>query len=104
MSINDSENGAASQVGEPFPLSTLRHSVAHLMASAVGRLYPGVQYGIGPSIDHGFYYDFEFPEIDRLEWFDLATARVKLLTGQRPLVDQLQEAVGPAAPPASRSR
>ena len=57
-----SDNGAASQVGEPFPLSTLRHSVAHLMASAVGKLYPGVQYGIGPSIEHGFYYDFEFPE------------------------------------------
>ena len=46
----------------------------------------------------------EFPEIDRLQWFDLATARVKLLTGQRPLVDRLQEAVGPSAPPASRSR
>ena len=57
-----SDNGAAPQVGEPFPLSTLRHSVAHLMASAVGKLYPGVQFGIGPSIEHGFYYDFEFPE------------------------------------------
>lgn len=52
----------ASQVAEPFPLSTLRHSVAHLMASAVGKLYPGVQYGFGPSIEHGFYYDFDLPE------------------------------------------
>ena len=47
------------QVEEPFPLSTLRHSVAHLMASAVGKLFPGAKYGFGPSIDHGFYYDFE---------------------------------------------
>ena len=52
----------ASQVGEPFPLSTLRHSVSHLMASAVARLHPGVQMGFGPSIEHGFYYDFELKE------------------------------------------
>ena len=52
----------ASQVAGPFPLSTLRHSVAHLMASAVQRLYPDVQFGFGPSIDHGFYYDFDLEE------------------------------------------
>jgi len=50
------------QVEGPFPLATLRHSVAHLMASAVGKLFPGVQYGFGPSIEHGFYYDFDLPE------------------------------------------
>ena len=52
----------APQVEGPFPLETLRHSVAHLMASAVGELYPGVKYGFGPSIEHGFYYDFDLPE------------------------------------------
>ncbi len=52
----------APQVGEPFPLSTLRHSVSHLMASAVAKLYPGVQMGFGPAIDHGFYYDFDLKE------------------------------------------
>ena len=57
-----SENQAASQVEAPFPLSTLRHSVAHLMASAVGELFPGVQYGFGPSIEHGSYYDFDVEE------------------------------------------
>src|SRR5262249_6877778 len=53
---------AAPQVVEPFPLSTLRHSVSHLMASAVAKLYPGVQFGFGPAIEHGFYYDFDLPE------------------------------------------
>ncbi|MFT5478022.1 MAG: threonyl-tRNA synthetase [Planctomycetota bacterium] len=57
-----SEIQAASQVEAPFPLSTLRHSIAHLMASAVGKLYPGVQYGFGPKIEHGFYYDFDVEE------------------------------------------
>lgn len=40
----------------------LRHSVSHIMADAVKKLYPGVKLGIGPSIEDGFYYDFEFPE------------------------------------------
>jgi len=53
---------AGEAVDGPFPLSTLRHSVAHLMASAVGKLFPGVQYGFGPSIEHGFYYDFDLEE------------------------------------------
>ena len=64
-----SNESAASQVGEPFPLSTLRHSVSHLMASAVQRLYPGVSFGFGPSIEHGFYYDFDLPT--KLEEKDL---------------------------------
>ncbi|MEM1081264.1 MAG: threonine--tRNA ligase [Pseudomonadota bacterium] len=39
-------------------LQVIRHSTAHLMAQAVQRLYPGTQVTIGPTIDHGFYYDF----------------------------------------------
>ncbi|WP_080146134.1 threonine--tRNA ligase [Marinilactibacillus piezotolerans] len=38
-------------------LGILRHSTAHLMAQAVKRLYPDVKFGVGPSIDTGFYYD-----------------------------------------------
>ncbi|OHB02198.1 MAG: hypothetical protein A3F53_01200 [Candidatus Zambryskibacteria bacterium RIFCSPHIGHO2_12_FULL_48_10] len=38
-----------------------RHSLAHLLAAAVLELYPGTKNTIGPSIDNGFYYDFEFP-------------------------------------------
>src|SRR5215210_2724331 len=43
-------------------LAVLRHSAAHLLAEAVRRLYPGVKIAIGPPIENGFYYDFEFPE------------------------------------------
>jgi len=43
-------------------LYVLRHSSAHLLAEAVRRLYPGVKVAIGPPIEQGFYYDFEFPE------------------------------------------
>ena len=37
-----------------------RHTAAHILAQAVKRLYPGTKCAIGPSIDNGFYYDFEF--------------------------------------------
>ncbi len=43
-------------------LYVLRHSSAHLLAEAVRRLFPGVKIAIGPPIENGFYYDFEFPE------------------------------------------
>src|ERR687888_2172888 len=47
---------------DPDALSVLRHSSAHLLAEAVRRLYPDVKIAIGPPIENGFYYDFEFPE------------------------------------------
>ena len=47
---------------DPDALYVLRHSSAHLLAEAVRRLYPGVKIAIGPPIEQGFYYDFEFPE------------------------------------------
>src|ERR1035437_9434634 len=43
-------------------LTVLRHSAAHLLAEAVRRLYPGVKVAIGPAIENGFYYDFDFPQ------------------------------------------
>ena len=46
---------------DPDALAVLRHSAAHLLAEAVRRLHPGVKVAIGPPIDNGFYYDFEFP-------------------------------------------
>lgn len=42
-------------------LKTLRHSCAHVMAQAVQALWPGTKLGIGPSIEDGFYYDFDTP-------------------------------------------
>src|SRR4051812_7446830 len=41
------------------PLSRMRHSASHVMADAVKRLQPGAKVAIGPSIETGFYYDFD---------------------------------------------
>jgi threonyl-tRNA synthetase len=43
-------------------LDLLRHDTAHVLAEAVLELYPGTQVTIGPPIDDGFYYDFDFPD------------------------------------------
>ena len=41
-------------------LSIMRHSCAHVLAAAVQKLYPKTKFAIGPAIDNGFYYDFDF--------------------------------------------
>ena len=46
---------------DPEALELIRHDAAHVMAEAVMELYPGTKVTIGPPIEHGFYYDFEFP-------------------------------------------
>ena len=43
-------------------LQIIRHSCAHVMAEAVQKLFPGTKIAIGPAIDNGFYYDFDFPK------------------------------------------
>src|SRR5204863_913354 len=58
---------ATRDTADPDALAVLRHSSPHLLAEAVRRLYPGVKIAIGPPIENGFYYDFEFPEPIREE-------------------------------------
>src|SRR3989304_5340760 len=42
-------------------LHKIRHSAAHVMAEAVVQFFPEAKIAIGPSIENGFYYDFELP-------------------------------------------
>jgi len=46
---------------DPLALEALRHSAAHVMATAVRELFPEAKIGFGPSIEDGFYYDFDVP-------------------------------------------
>jgi threonyl-tRNA synthetase len=61
---------------DPDALAVLRHSSAHLLAEAVTQLYPGVKLAIGPPIENGFYYDFEFPEPIREEDLEKIQAEI----------------------------
>jgi threonyl-tRNA synthetase len=61
---------------DPDALAVLRHSSAHLLAEAVTQLYPGVKLAIGPPIENGFYYDFDFPEPIREEDLEKIQAEI----------------------------
>src|SRR4030042_4471043 len=45
---------------EKIKIETIRHSLSHILAYAVQEIYPGTKFGIGPAIENGFYYDFQF--------------------------------------------
>jgi len=78
-------------------LPILRHSTAHVMAAAVRRIYgENVKFGIGPSIEDGFYYDFDLPQ--RIADEDLARIEAemaKIVAAAAPFVRE--EAALPAA-------
>src|SRR5947199_5074305 len=59
-------------------LELIRHDTAHVLAEAVLELYPGVKISIGPPIENGFYYDFEFPEGVKLSEDDLPRIEQKM--------------------------
>jgi threonyl-tRNA synthetase len=56
----------------PGALDLVRHDAAHVLATAVTELYPGTKISIGPPIEGGFYYDFEFPDGTHVSDDDLA--------------------------------
>ncbi len=69
-------------VSDPEALNILRHSAAHLLAAAVLDLYPGTVFGIGPSIEDGFYYDMLIPEFNGEKDLEKIRNRMKKLVKQ----------------------
>ena len=58
---------------------TFWHSSAHLMAEAIETFYPGTKFGIGPTVDTGFYYDVDLPEGKQLSESDLEKIEKKII-------------------------
>ncbi|WP_423362975.1 threonine--tRNA ligase [Mycoplasma sp. P36-A1] len=56
--INEDAKIKLIEITDPEAFEILNHSAAHLMAHAIKRLYPDAQFGVGPAIENGFYYDF----------------------------------------------
>ncbi len=59
-------------------LDLIRHDCAHVLAAAVMELYPGVKISIGPPIENGFYYDFDFPDGVSLNEEDFARIEARM--------------------------
>src|SRR5688500_16431273 len=62
----------------PESLELIRHDTAHVLAAAVLDLYPGTRISIGPPIEDGFYYDFEFPDGVAVSEHDLPALEAKM--------------------------
>ncbi|MBN1828621.1 MAG: threonine--tRNA ligase [Deltaproteobacteria bacterium] len=68
-------------------LSILRHSISHVMAEAVQDLFEGVKVAIGPSIEDGFYYDFDFKDTFTPEDLEKIESRMReIIADDRPFV------------------
>jgi threonyl-tRNA synthetase len=63
-------------------LHVYRHSTAHLLAAAVTNLFPGVQCGVGPALEDGFYYDFVVPRPFVPEDLEAIEQKMKEFAGQ----------------------
>ena len=75
--VNDEKEITFITINDHEALDILRHSAAHLMAEAVSQLYPNAKFGLGPSIEEGFYYDIDFGN-DVLSEFDLEKIENKM--------------------------
>jgi len=64
-------------------LAKIRHSVSHIMAQAVTKLFPGTKTAIGPAIDNGFYYDFLLPKPITSEDLPVIEAEMKKIIDSR---------------------
>ena len=68
-------------------LSILRHSISHVMAQAVQEVFPGAKVSIGPSIEDGFYYDFEYKETFTIDDFAEIEKRMKaIISADHPFI------------------
>jgi len=76
------EDGAPLEILTPKDtddaLWLVRHDAAHVLATAVMDLYPGVKVSIGPPVEDGFYYDFEFPEDVKVSEADFERIEAKM--------------------------
>ena len=64
-------------------LAVIRHSVSHIMAQAVTKLFPGTKTAIGPSIENGFYYDFLLPRPITVDDLPIIEAEMKKILESR---------------------
>lgn len=68
-------------------LQTMRHSCAHVLAAAVKKLYPETKFAIGPSIENGFYYDFEFPSpLSKEDFSKISAAMNEIVENQKTFI------------------
>lgn len=74
--VKDGDKVELFTLDSPEGLDTYRHSSAHIMAEAVGELFPDTKFGIGPVIKDGFYYDFDTEHVFTPEDLEKIEAKI----------------------------
>ena len=77
------KDGHVDECPQDQELHVIRHTAAHVMAQAIKRLYPEVKLAIGPSIDNGFYYDFDAPFNFTQEHLDAIEAEMRKICKEK---------------------
>lgn len=72
-------------------LASMRHSLAHIMASAITRKWPNAKFGVGPAVDDGFYYDIDLGETKLSEDdFAAITKEMKKIIGEKQAFERFE--------------
>ena len=66
------------------------HTMSHVLAQAVSRLYPGTKFAIGPAIDNGFYYDFDFAAPINMEALAKLEAEMKKIIKENIAIERFE--------------
>ena len=75
---------------------TFWHSSAHVMAEAIESIFPGTQFGIGPTVDNGFYYDIDLPQGQQLTEKELERIEKKMIELAREKHDIIRSEISKA--------
>src|SRR5690349_21185041 len=83
--------------GQQSDIHAMRHSMAHIMATAITRLYPTVKLGVGPVVDNGFYYDVQLTD-KQLSEDDFAAieAEMKIVVAEDQLFERFAKPIDEA--------
>src|SRR5271169_1157204 len=76
--------------GHMTDLERLRHSAAHVMATAIARLWPDAQFAAGPPVDEGFYYDVELQHRISPEDFPAIEAEMKKISKENQVFEKIE--------------
>lgn len=91
-----SAGSARADVPENTELHNMRHSCAHMLAQAVLEMFPEAKLAIGPTIENGFYYDFDLPRTLIPEDLEILQEKMERIANERQTFERREEPVGKA--------
>src|SRR5688572_7240679 len=77
-------------------LHAVRHSLAHIMASAIKRLYKDVKFGVGPVVENGFYYDIDLTKTLSEDDFEYIEAEMRKIIAENQSFEQFSKPIDQA--------